>query len=68
MTEMKVCRVCGQEKEDKHFYRIKGFLDYYRRRIIWCQNCQKMFLEMKRLEKNAKIIEAKNWQFEVSFL
>lgn len=64
---MKDCRICGEKKDDNQFYRMKGFLDHYRRKIIWCQTCQQMFMDMKKTEKQCKLLMNKEWVFQVSF-
>lgn len=48
---MKPCRVCGEFKEEKDFYRLRYFYRYNKSNVRWCQDCQKMFMEMKVKEE-----------------
>lgn len=44
---MKTCRICGEEKDDKEFYKLKYFFRYCKASKVWCRNCMKMYMEMK---------------------
>lgn len=62
-----ICRLCGNEKESKEFYRIKHFTRFYRRPIIWCRDCQRMFVEMKKNEKAIELQKEMAGSFCVKF-
>jgi hypothetical protein len=64
---MNTCRICGERKEVREFFRVKGFRDYIARKLIWCQDCQRMYIAMKKQEANKRSLEVKDWKFCVSF-
>ena len=45
-----ICRVCGQEKERSQFFKVKHFYKYLNTHRIWCRECQKLYIEMKKQE------------------
>jgi hypothetical protein len=61
------CRVCGEEKEAREFYRLKHFYKYLNARKIWCRDCMKMFVEMKKEETRKKDLDQKEWLFVLRF-
>lgn len=61
------CRVCGEEKERSQFYKIKHFYKYLNTNKVWCRECQKLYVEMKKQEMNEKIKDFLKGQFCVSF-
>ena len=64
---MKVCRICGEVNEFRYFTRLKGFSEFCRRKIVWCHACMRVFIEMKKLEKQQKELKDKEWVFDVEF-
>lgn len=65
---MKTCHICGEEKEDYLFLRIPFFAKYKKQRVIYCNECQKMFMDMiKEKEHKEKILNQDVTQFTVSF-
>lgn len=65
---MKICRVCGVEREDKDFYKIKHiykFINYGKK--VWCRDCQKLYVEMKKEEERKKKFDCIGFVFDVSF-
>jgi hypothetical protein len=62
-----ICRVCGDEKESKEFYRIKHFYRYNHSHVKWCRACQKMFVDMKKQEEILKLREETKGTFVVNF-
>lgn len=66
---MKTCRICGLQFEDKEFYKIKHLYKYINfGKRIWCRHCQKLYVEMKKLEIQQKQMEEMKGTFEVSFI
>lgn len=62
-----ICRVCGEEKERKEFYKLKHFYKLMNQRKIWCRSCMKLFSEMKKDEKRVKDLDEKEWIYCVKF-
>ena len=48
------CRVCGEVKQGKEFYKINVFYDFHWQDVQWCRVCQKMYCDMKRQEQTKK--------------
>lgn len=48
---MKVCRICGESKEDKYFHKPKFFTSLYSIHHVWCRVCMKLYMQMKEQEK-----------------
>lgn len=51
------CEICGEEKVRREFIRIKHFMKWHNKRVIWCRDCQKMFIQMKKFEEAKVEIE-----------
>lgn len=64
---MNVCRICGEKKDPKEFYRVKHFYRFHHSNVIWCRKCQKLYVEMKKQEEIQKQIEATRGNFCVQF-
>ena len=64
---MKTCRICGYEKENQMFYKPKYFGRYSNADKIWCRDCMKMFMEMKKLERQQEELKNTSAIFTVSF-
>jgi hypothetical protein len=62
-----VCHVCGEEKGWNDFKNVPYFTSYKKRRLQWCRECQKMYLEMKRKEELVKEERNRKINFLVSF-
>ena len=62
-----ICRICGEDKQKRDFYRLKHFYKYLNVKRIWCRGCMKLFVEMKREEKKEKELQQKEWIFCVKF-
>lgn len=65
---MPCCRICGEEKEKKEFYKLKYFSQYFNAKKIWCRDCMKMYMNM---QKNKDVLDAKlkdKTLFIVSFI
>lgn len=54
-----ICRVCGEEKERTQFYKIKHFYKYLSSKRVWCRECQKLYVEMKKKEVDQKRFDEK---------
>lgn len=62
------CRVCGEEKPKDEFKRIPYFSDVKARKVMWCRDCQKMYLTMKKEKQiSEKIFVKDESKFIVSF-
>lgn len=62
-----ICRICGDEKDPKDFYKIKHFYKYHHSKIRWCRSCQRMWVEMKKQEEMLKQIAETRGTFCVKF-
>ena len=62
-----ICRICGEEKEKKEFYKVKHFYKVMNQRKIWCRDCMKLYSEMKKEEKRVFELKEKEWNFCVKF-
>ena len=56
---MTSCEICGDEKSRRDFIRIKHFIIWYPKRVVWCRDCQKMYVKMKQFEKAKEEMEKK---------
>lgn len=54
---MKDCRICGEHKTNKEFRRLKYFGHVQPQKVIWCKDCQKMFMKMKAEEKKKENLQ-----------
>lgn len=63
------CRVCGQEKERNQFYKVKHFYKYLNTKRVWCRDCQKLYIEMKKQESAQKEFNQKvqSGEYSVGF-
>jgi predicted RNA-binding protein YlxR (DUF448 family) len=64
---MRTCRICGEEKDDKEFYRLKHFAMLMKMRHIWCRDCMKMYIQMKEKEKVSLQLQEATAPFIVDF-
>lgn len=65
---MKTCRICGETKENVFFYKLKHFSQYYSQRVIWCRECQQMYIQMYKLEQKIEELKQKQFSHVVVFL
>lgn len=61
------CRICGEDKEKKEFYRLKHFFKILPGKRHWCRDCMRMYIEMKKEEQQKKNLETKEWIFTLNF-
>ena len=55
-----ICRICGNEKEDRDFHKLKNHIQYKLKHRVWCRSCQKMYVDMLLIqEKKKTLVEAK---------
>ena len=65
---MELCHICMEHKPRSDFKKISHFRDVQRNKVQWCRECQKMWLNMKKEQENAKKYEIKDKSvFIVSF-
>lgn len=67
MKADRVCRICGLEKEACQFYKVKHFYKVMSAYKIWCRDCQKMYMEMKKVEEQKKLRDQMRGTFDVCF-
>lgn len=64
---MQCCRVCGEKKRSEEFQKVFQFMKYKKHDALWCKDCQKMFITMKKEEAyREKYFQPKN-EIVVSF-
>jgi hypothetical protein len=67
------CRICGEEKDKKEFYKLKNFSRYFSAKKFfatkkfWCRDCMRMFIEMRTEQEKAKELQQKVWNFVLKF-
>lgn len=61
------CHCCGEEKKSEEFYKLPYFTHYQRKKVVWCRDCQKMYIEYKKLDEKKKRLETIEGTFCVSF-
>lgn len=49
-----ICRICGECKADGEFKHITNFTKYKKHVVVWCRECQKAFVNMKKNEREKK--------------
>ena len=64
---MVVCRICGEEKDAKDFTTIPYFTKYKKHSVIWCHQCQKLWMDMKKEKERLKKFMNDEQKFSVSF-
>lgn len=64
---MQTCRVCGEEKEREQFFQVTHFSKYKKQKVIWCRDCQKMFIKMKKEQKRLDEFQSLEGIYCVSF-
>jgi predicted GIY-YIG superfamily endonuclease len=61
------CLVCGEKKSKQEFKYIMYFSQYKKKKITWCQDCQKMYLAMKKEKEAETKLQAAKVSYLVSF-
>jgi len=61
------CHICGEQKGWRDFKNITYFSYYKKRRLQWCRDCQKMWVEKKRQEEQTREERNRKINFLVSF-
>ena len=64
---MQACRLCGEEKPLEEFHKVMHFTKVKRHKVIWCRDCQKMYMEMKKEEEKKQTLQIWNPTGIVSF-
>lgn len=64
---MPLCRICGESKDPEEFYNVTTFCKYKKHPVVWCRDCQKMWLEYRKEQERLKKILAAEKKFTVSF-
>jgi hypothetical protein len=64
---METCRICGETKAQVEFKHVPNFTRYWKKLSLWCQDCQKMYLELRRSKERVKKVLVLEQKFEVSF-
>lgn len=54
---MQTCRLCGEEKSKEEFQHVIHFTKYKKHKVLWCKECQRMYMEMKKQEIKKDSIE-----------
>lgn len=53
---MITCRVCGETYYKEEFYYIPYFTHYKKKPVVWCKDCQRMYVEYtKEEQRKAKL-------------
>jgi hypothetical protein len=65
----RICRICGEVKETIHFNKIPNSIHLLPKNVIWCRDCQKLWLYKKKtsLETMSTVMKIKPDDFIVSF-
>jgi hypothetical protein len=65
----RICRICGEVKEAVHFVKIPNAIRLLPKNVIWCRDCQKMWVRKKKtsLEVMPTVMLIKPKDFVVSF-
>lgn len=62
------CRICGEEKPETEFFKIKHFYRVMKSKRQWCRDCMRMYIEMKKDKEQQELLVNKKWEFCVSFI
>ena len=54
---MATCRVCGDKKPLNAFLPQPKFFRIHPKPVIWCIQCQNLYIEMKKQERKEKMLE-----------
>lgn len=61
------CQVCGEKKTREEFKSIMYFSQYKKKKSFWCQDCQKMFVTMKREKEAEEKLQSATVSYLISF-
>ena len=64
---MVCCRVCGMEKKAEEFSSIPYFTKYKKHKVLWCHDCQKMWMQMRKEKERLEKFVKDDQKFTVSF-
>ena len=64
---MLLCRICGESKPPGEFKHITNFTKYKKQAVVWCRDCQKVWMDMNREKDRIKKFRSMKQKFEVSF-
>lgn len=62
-----ICRVCGEEKDEKQFYKLKHFHRDKKEKKFWCKDCMRMWIELETENKRKKEFQEKIGPFKLEF-
>ena len=66
-NRMQTCRVCGEDKPLGQFTHIPYFCKYKKHKVVWCHECQKMYMKMKKEKQRVEAFLQDDQKFIVSF-
>ncbi len=61
------CLVCGEIKFKDDFKNVMYFSTYKKRKMQWCRDCQKMYVNMKRIREKEEKYKSVELNYLVSF-
>lgn len=64
---METCRVCAESKRKEEFFFIPYFTKYKKHTVIWCRECQKMYMQMRKDKDRLERFLNDDKKFTVSF-
>lgn len=64
---MEVCRICGESKAKDEFKNVMYFSQYKKKRMYWCQECQKAYVAMKKEKEAQEKLNAVKISYLVQF-
>jgi len=62
-----LCLICGENKERDQFKHVMYFSQYKKKRVAWCQDCQKMYIAYKKEKEAENKFKTVDVNFKVSF-
>lgn len=64
---MESCRICGLQKPISEFKNIFNFTKYKKHKVVWCRECQRMYVESKKQKELVEKLSALSGSYCVSF-
>lgn len=64
---MVVCRVCAEDFPPEYFTHLPYFCKYKKHKVLWCHECQKMYMKMKKEKDRLINFIQDDQKFTVSF-
>jgi hypothetical protein len=61
------CLVCGEKKPKEEFKKIMYFSQYKKKKVAWCQECQKMYIGMKKEKEAIQKYQIADVNYLISF-